>query len=187
MTPSLDVLICSHNEAAYIGRTLESLEGQSCAPASFGVIVVDNASEDATGEVVRQHRSRLNLSYVSETQLGLNYARNAGYRYSMADYVAHIDADAIADPNWIAGIHRVISHIEPDLLGGPYFPYYLEPKPAWFQDRYNSNDLGRIARWLAPGEYLSGTNMIWRRRFVDELGGFRNALGLVGRGLARGD
>lgn len=183
----IDVLICAYNEALHIPRILESLRLQSVGSRTFRVIFIDNASTDDTRRVVQENAHGLNLEYVYEARVGLNFARSAGYQNAQAPYVAHIDADAKADPHWIENIQKVIRQEQPDLCGGPYFPYHVTPKPVWFLDRYNSNYKGDTPHYLQEHEYLSGTNMIWRRSVVEQLGGFKPDIGLIGRGLARGD
>jgi glycosyltransferase involved in cell wall biosynthesis len=184
----IDVLMCGYNEAPHIPRALESLRAQSVEPRSFRIIFVDNASKDETRRIVEENSHGLNLEYVYEPQPGLNVARNTGYAHASADYVAHIDADAKADPRWIETALEVIRQERPDLCGGPYYPFYLTEKPDWFLDSYNSSlDKGAEARYLRDDEFLNGTNMIWRRSVVEELGGFNAHVGLTERGLARGD
>jgi glycosyltransferase involved in cell wall biosynthesis len=182
-----DVLICGYNEATNIPGILESLRLQSVGSEKFRVIFVDNASTDDTPRVVQANAHGLNLEYVYEPLLGKNSACNAGYRYAQAPYVAHLDADVKTDPHWLENILWVIQQEQPDLCGGPYFPYYVTPKPAWYLDRYGSNSLGDEPHYLRAHEYLSGSNMVWRRSIVEQLGGFKVGVGLVGRGLARGD
>lgn len=187
MSMNLDILMCGYNEAPHIPRALESLRAQTVAPRSFRVIFVDNASKDETRQVVEEHSHGLELEYVYEARPGLNIARNTGYSRARASYVAHIDADAKADPQWVETILEVIRREQPDLCGGPYFPYYMTEKPAWFLDDYNASQKGDEARYLQEHEFLNGTNMIWRRSVVERLGGFNAHVGLTERGLARGD
>jgi glycosyltransferase involved in cell wall biosynthesis len=142
---------------------------------------------DGTGGIVEQNVGDLTVSYVYEPAIGLNRARNAGYSHCRAAYVAHLDADARIDMDWVENILRVIEERAPDLFGGPYIPYYMGTKPEWFLDRYYSNDLGTEAKYLHDSQYISGTSMVWRRQVVEDLGGFRPEIGLVGRGLIRGD
>jgi glucosyl-dolichyl phosphate glucuronosyltransferase len=187
MKPKVDVLICAHNEAENIAAVLQSLRAQSAGPGEFRVIVVDNNSTDDTAGIAAQHAGELDLTIVRETRTGLNYARNRGYLHAETEYVAHIDADSVAAERWIETLTDTIDDLEPDLLGGPYRPFYTDPKPEWFRDAYNSLDLGGEPRFLEPNEFLSGTNMVWRRDVVRQLGGFDSDIGLKARGLSRGD
>lgn len=186
MTAKVDVLICAYNEAANIAQTLESLRAQTASPKSFRVIVVDNASQDDTRRVVEENAHGLELEYVYEAQPGLNSARNTGYRHARAAYVAHLDADAKADSRWIETITQAIRQERPIVCGGPLFPYYLETKPEWYLDRYNTDYRGDVACYL-PEQMLNGSNMVWQRSIVEQLGGFDVDIGLKGRGLTRGD
>jgi glycosyltransferase involved in cell wall biosynthesis len=187
MATDIDVLMCGYNEAPHIPRALESLRAQSVDSLSFRVIFVDNASRDETREVVLANSHGLSLEYVYEARPGLNSARNAGYGHARAPFVAHLDADAKADARWIENIRRVIADEQPDLTGGPIYPYYITEKPAWFSDAYNMDYKGDEARPLAEQEFLNGSNMVWRRSVVERLGGFNAKVGLMERGLARGD
>ncbi|HEX8136042.1 MAG TPA: glycosyltransferase [Pyrinomonadaceae bacterium] len=187
MSIKIDILICSYNEAPHIPGLLESLRQQTVGPESFRVIFVDNASNDDTRRVVQENAHGLDLEYFYEGRPGKNWACNAGYGIARTPYVAHIDADARADRRWLENILRVIREQQQDLFGGPYFPYYISDKPAWYLDRYNSETKGDAPRYLQDNEYLHGTNMVWRRSLVERLGGFDVNIGITGRGFARGD
>jgi glycosyltransferase involved in cell wall biosynthesis len=186
-TVPVDVVICCYNDGDLVPGLFESLQRQSIRPNSFRVIFVDNASTDGTRDIVARTAGPLRVEYVYEATLGHNAARNAGYARSTAPYIADLDTDVRVDPLWLENIARVIQERNPDLFGGQYRPFYLGPKPDWFHDRYYTSSRGSEASYLEDDEYLSGTTMIWRRQVVEDLGGFRSGLGLVGRGVARGD
>src|SRR5690606_40450470 len=44
------------------------------------------------------------LRYVREDRLGLNFARNTGAQTASAKYIAYIDDDAQAEPQWLEAI-----------------------------------------------------------------------------------
>lgn len=186
-TKSIDILICAHNEASYIPLLFDSLRKQTIGISTFRVIFVDNASTDDTEHVVGRHSTGMNIEYLKEPRLGKNWAINMGYAHASQPYVAHIDADCQADSRWLENILYVIRHEEPDLFGGPYYPYYLTPKPHWYVDRYNSHTHGPNALYLDASKGLSGANMIWKRSIVERLGGFDTSVGITGRSLRRGD
>lgn len=97
-----------------------------------------------------------------------------------------MEADAITLLRWIEEIISVITRLDLDLCGGPYFAQYVTPKPAWILNQNNGNSLGDTPRYLAQGENLSGTNMIWQRKLVEKLG-FKVGIGLARRRLVCGD
>jgi len=58
-TVPLSVVIATHNRSAALRRTLEALRTGALDRDEFEVIVVDNASTDATSEIARAHADRL--------------------------------------------------------------------------------------------------------------------------------
>ena len=183
----LDVVVCCHNDAALLPRLLEALANQSAGRDAFRVIVVDNGSTDDPRGVAERFKTQLDIGVVDEPILGLNRARNAGYRHARSSFVAHVDADSIPDPQWVEAIIDVTSRTGCDLCGGPYRPFYISQKPEWFEDRFIGHTWGDTPRPMQGREHPHGMNMIWKKATVERLGGFRAELGLHGRGLARGD
>ncbi|MBS1370177.1 MAG: glycosyltransferase [Lentisphaeria bacterium] len=51
MEPVISVVVRSHNDEAYVGRTLEVLTGQRCS-VPFEILSVDDASTDRTPEII---------------------------------------------------------------------------------------------------------------------------------------
>jgi glycosyltransferase involved in cell wall biosynthesis len=148
---------------------------------------VDNNSTDNTKEIVSKYMEGLNLVYVYEPRLGLSNARNVGYRKAQAPYVAFIDAHGMVDSTWMKNILKVIEAEKPDVLGGPYYPWYISSKPKWWLDEYHSLYHGGEPRYLDSHEYLSGTNMVWRKELLHRLGGFDSRLGVVGSRIRVGE
>jgi glycosyltransferase involved in cell wall biosynthesis len=183
----LDVVVCCHNDAALLPRLLDALAHQTAGRDAFRVIVVDNGSTDNPRNVAERYRGQLDIEMIEEPVLGLNRARNAGYRHAQSRFVAHVDADSIPDPEWVQAIVDVTSRTDCDLCGGPYRPFYVSQKPRWFEDRFIGHTWGDTARPMQGREHPHGMNMIWKKATVERLGCFRTELGLHGRGLARGD
>ncbi|HMH50513.1 MAG TPA: glycosyltransferase family 2 protein [Candidatus Acidoferrum sp.] len=94
-TPVVSIVIPTRNRAALLRRALESVVGQTYRPLE--VIVVDDASTDATGETVKAFAAAhpdLQLRYVRhEARQGGARARNVGIARATADFVAFLDDD----------------------------------------------------------------------------------------------
>ena len=82
------IVICTHNRAASLGRTLETLTLQALKGlGGLEILVVDNNCSDDTEAVVRSFTKRLPIRSCRETKLGLGHARNRGVRDSCGDTV----------------------------------------------------------------------------------------------------
>lgn len=183
--PLISVVVCTYNRAALLAQALETLGAQSLDPALYEILVIDNNSTDDTRATVERFAPR--ARHVLETAQGLSHARNRGWREARGTYVAYTDDDCKLLPGWLATARRVIEQRAPAAFGGPYFAFYMTPKPAWFKDSYASHDQGDEARALGPGEYLDGGNVFVRRDVLDALGGFDPGLGMAGKRVAYGE
>jgi N-acetylglucosaminyl-diphospho-decaprenol L-rhamnosyltransferase len=93
-----DVVIPTWNARDMLARALRALADE---PA--GVIVVDNASEDGTGALVRREFPGVRLLEL-ERNAGFGQAVNAGVAASSADAVVLINNDLIVEPGFVAAI-----------------------------------------------------------------------------------
>lgn len=96
---TISVVIITRNRAESLKDTLTSLTRQSRQPDE--VVVVDNASEDHTKDIILSFKDRLNIKYVYEAVRGIPHARNAGVQNATGEIIASIDDDCVADENWL--------------------------------------------------------------------------------------
>jgi glycosyltransferase involved in cell wall biosynthesis len=188
----ISVVICTHNRCQVLVHALASLVGQLIDPARFEVVVVNNGCTDKTNEVIETFRAqhpRHTIVAIDESRLGLSIARNTGIAYARGPYVAFLDDDAQASPGWLERALHWYTVLGEELLcvGGPIKPYYISPKPAWFCDEYETYSLGDRPRPLRPGEYLCGSNMIWRKSLFSACPGFDTPVGVRGAELSVGE
>src|SRR5262249_10110334 len=91
--PLVSAIIPTRNRAHLLPGAIDSVLAQEGLGAQFDVeiTVVDDASSDATSEVVRRYPA---VRYIRlETQRGAAAARNAGIKASTGKYVAFQDDD----------------------------------------------------------------------------------------------
>lgn len=189
--PLISIIICTHNRADYLAKALTGIDNLQAGGIPFDVIVVDNASRDATPKLAREWaagdlgRRRV----LTEPVPGLSRARNRGWRESTARYVAYLDDDAIALPDWCAVLANEISRNEDGvgLIGGKIEPIWEIARPAWLSDRLvpflSMLDLGDARRTLDEHECVVGANMAIDRRALEQAGGFDEQLGRRGKSL----
>ncbi len=87
-TELVSVVIPCYNQGRFLGEAIESVLRQSYR--CFEVIVVDDGSADATGDVVSRYRG---INCIRQPNQGPAAARNAGLRSSKGSYLIFLDAD----------------------------------------------------------------------------------------------
>lgn len=193
--PQLTVIICTHNRHAFLERCLGSLTRQSCGPDRFEVLIVDNASSDATSEVSASFlRENANFRYHMEAKLGLARARNAGLERTTAPLVAFTDDDAVPAHDWVERMLARFENLSNDivLLAGEIEPVWETERPEWLTDnllRPLSAHLGwdTVARILRNTEWVCEVNCCYRTEIIKRYGGFPEALGRKGDLLLSGE
>lgn len=112
----VSVIVPARDAEATIGDCVDSLLAQTYPQEKIELIVVDNASTDATTHVLRQYDGRIRV--VRERRRGAATARNAGIATARGDVAAFIDADCVADPDWLGSIVRPLGDPSVGIVGG---------------------------------------------------------------------
>ena len=107
---SFSVIVPAYNEEQYLCKTLESIQRAQeflCkrSPESTEIIVVDNASTDATADVGLS----CGASVIKETTRNVARVRNAGARGARGNVLVFIDADTIVPEELLWRINEVMS------------------------------------------------------------------------------
>jgi glycosyltransferase involved in cell wall biosynthesis len=103
---SIDVIICTYNNAPLLDCTLDALRRQRVeSDVEWSVLVVNNNCADDTEAVVRRHATDfpVPLTMAYEPEQGLTPARLRGVRETTAEWVAFVDDDCIVASDWIEG------------------------------------------------------------------------------------
>ncbi len=184
--PFLSIIVATFNRERFLDYCLKSLAEQSCAGKAFEVIVVDNNSTDRTRDLVAAHCCRYgHFRYLKEERQGVSHARNIGCRNARGTYVAFLDDDAIAEPDYVACVLRVITQFDPDFVCGPIYPYYTDPKPSWFDDELETRKFEQKSGFSTTCG-APGSNLVIRKNVLERLGMFDVNLGMEGKTIRLG-
>jgi glycosyltransferase involved in cell wall biosynthesis len=116
----ISIIVPAYNAAATLSRALDSIDAQTCLPAE--IILVDDASQDATWDVIQQLSGRHPDPPIKTVQLGRNSgpaaARNAGWAIASQEFLAFLDADDAWHPRKLELQHRwMADHAQVALCG----------------------------------------------------------------------
>jgi glycosyltransferase involved in cell wall biosynthesis len=176
----LSFVVPAYNEEAYLGACLQSILEQTRGLEHLTeIIVVNNASTDATREVALRY-PRVKL--VDEPRKGLPYARQAGFLASTGALLANVDADSRLTPGWTDKVLSIFRQdaargAKPALaaLSGPLLYYDLTPQQRRMVRIFY------LAAWLTyvtnkyvlrVGSMVQGGNFVVSRAALELIGGY---------------
>lgn len=182
------VVICAFTEERWehLIQAITSLQRQSTPPREIIVVVDHNRA------LFERVRARFPHIVVSENTnaRGLSGARNSGIAIARGEWIAFLDDDATAAPDWLAQLET--RYDEPNVIGvgGAIEPRFETARPAWFPREFDwviGCTYAGMPEHIAPVRNLIGCNMAFRRDAFDAVGGFRTDVGQVGASMLRCD
>lgn len=103
--PLISVIIPTYNYRGLIPKAIGSVLSQSYT--NYEIIVIDDGSEDDTGEVIRDiidsHPNHV-IKYTRTENRGIGAAKTLGIEQSSGDYLLFMDADDYMDPGCIESL-----------------------------------------------------------------------------------
>jgi glycosyltransferase involved in cell wall biosynthesis len=111
---------------------LASLAAAEAPSGGWKLIAVDNASTDATPQILRSFADRLPLTVLSEPVAGKNRALNLALGEAQGDLFVFCDDDVLVAPDWLTQWRAAAdAHPEFALLAGATRPHWPEAAPDW--------------------------------------------------------
>jgi len=189
------VAICTHNHAGHLQKTLQEFGKVLPSVKPFELLIVDNASSDATPQILDRvdwRRPDGDTRVVLEQRLGVANARNRAVKEARGEYLIFLDDDESPDLNWLTTYEEAIERWQPDALGGPYELELEQQAPPWLQEDL-LGFLGKLhhgpepKRLTDPATHLYTGNFAFRREIFERIGLFDPDLGRRGSVNAGGE
>ena len=110
----LSIIVPVYNVEAYLKKCVDSLLDQDIPVADYEIILVDDGSLDASGQICDQYAGpHENIRVIHQSNAGLSVARNTGIASAKGEYIQFVDSDDYLEPNVLNGI---LSRLENDRL-----------------------------------------------------------------------
>jgi glycosyltransferase involved in cell wall biosynthesis len=137
MTPRVSIITPLHNKGRYVGKTIESVLGQTVA--DLEMLVVENHSTDEGPKVVEEwarRDSRVRLIIAPPEVRGPGAARNFGLAEAKGDWILFLDADDLLEADYLERRLSVLkSYPQAKIIAGPWKNFYPEA-PDVFETHY---------------------------------------------------
>ncbi|WP_371397172.1 glycosyltransferase family 2 protein [Fretibacter rubidus] len=177
--PRASVIIVNYNGGAYLARCVASLLNQT--EARFEAFIVDNGSTDGSLERLPGLDARFTIIKAGEN-LGFAAANNLAAHKAKADWLALLNPDAFARPDWLEKLLSETRHKDVTMVGSLQY-MALEPETLdGAGDFYHASGLAWRAGFghpmsSAPTEASEafapcGAGALYHRETFLSLGGF---------------
>lgn len=164
--PSVTVYIPAYNAAEFLARSIEGLLAQTLRPDE--ILVVDDGSSDSTASIAQRYPQVTLIRH--EPNRGLGAARNTAVNAARSEFVASLDADCVADPNWLANLLPHFADSKIAGIGGRL----IEGVQRSIADRWRAAHMPQEwgPSFIRNPKFLFGCNNVFRRSVVLEVGGY---------------
>ena len=123
--PAISVLFPVYNTEKYLAEALDSLEAQIFR--NFEIIAVNDGSTDRSGEILRDYAARFpNIRLIEQANSGKPAALNAGLDQASGEWIAIMDSDDSAAPEYLGHLYATAQKTEADLVQCGYELVYPE-------------------------------------------------------------
>ena len=185
LKPWVTVICTAYNHESYIESALQSVIDQHYP--NVELIVIDNASQDQTATRIRtflgQHPA---IRFIqNSTNIGLCRAFNQGLRIAKGKYIIDLSADDILLSDRIARQVERFEELPDDYAVVFSNAAYVNANRQLLDYHYPIDELGQSTIQIPTGDvfrqvlasyFICTPTMMMRKRVLDELGGYDEAL-----------
>jgi glycosyltransferase involved in cell wall biosynthesis len=154
----ISVVIPAYNCARYIDKCLGSILSQSLPKKDYEVIVVNDASTDATKNVLSAYEKQVRIIN-NRSNKGLIFSLNKGVRAAKGRYIMRLDADDYVDRNLLSSTLKVAETSSCDCI---------------YTDRYETSIRSRKQRYIRVGPNnlfdMIGCGILFKKEIFKSLG-----------------
>ncbi len=165
--PKVSIIAPVYNSQDFISKLLESLVAQDYPSDRLEILIVDNGSNDNTAKIISDYP----VTLLFEKDIQSSYAaRNKGLEVATGEILAFIDADCIAESDWVSNAVKCLNSSKADLVAGHVEFFYKSDKPT-ATEIFDSVTHMQPERTVKQG-VAATANLFVNRRVFDKIGVF---------------
>ncbi|MDM8535967.1 mycofactocin biosynthesis glycosyltransferase MftF [Desulfobacterales bacterium HSG17] len=175
--PFVSIIIPVRNRPQDISACLKSLEKLDYPEDKKEIIVVDDASDDNTPEIVKNFSGVRLIPLTEHSQA--SFCRNRAAQAAKGDILAFIDSDCLADTSWLRELVPAFRDESLGALGGLVDSYYSEKKLDQYEKVKSALKIGSWFKRSMEDEkffYVPTCNFLVRREIFLKLEGLKEEL-----------
>lgn len=174
---TISVIIPVYNSEKTIYKVLESINGQTALKNIIEIIIVDDGSQDCSGELIasfKESHPLLNILYFKQENHGVSHARNTGMKKATGELIALMDSDDLWLPTKIERQLQVLEE-NPDVvfLGAGYLcGAEKKETPLFIRGKKIEGLFKATLRDIYWKHFPATSSVIFYRKAIDVVGYF---------------
>ena len=169
--PEISVIVPHYEQHDALAACLESLAHQSLSLSKFEVIVIDNGSSADLLNLAAQYPDFI---FLSENMKGAAHARNCGMAAARGKNFAFIDADCVADRDWLQS--GLVALRVSDLVGGEVLVTTNSAESITGVEAFECVFAFHQRRYINRKHFSVTANLFARRKAAELIGPFKNGV-----------
>jgi glycosyltransferase involved in cell wall biosynthesis len=165
----ISLYIPSYNSSRTIKECLEGALRQTVKPDE--IIVIDDGSTDDSADIIGRYPVRL---VCNDRNRGLVYSRNKAFKLAGGEFVAALDADCVASPDWLGNLMSVFPEGDVAGAGGRAREKYASSLADKWRCLHMDQGWGNWRLDFPP--FLYGSNTVFRKTAIEETGFYNEYL-----------
>ncbi|MEW9307129.1 glycosyltransferase family 2 protein [Labrys neptuniae] len=174
--PGVAVVIPCYNAGLTLAQTLESAIGQ---PGLAELVVIDDGSTDGSAEIARRYLPADRV--IEGPNRGVSAARNRGIAETSSEWLLFLDADDLLTPGTLE--RRLAVAEEADAVACDYQEFSTDEQGTATLSQARGIDWPALRqdaeRAIASHVWITTGALLYRRRLVEAIGGFRPDLPVI--------
>ena len=173
----VSIYIPAYNAEKTIEKSIQSIKQQTY---KFNeIIIIDDNSTDTTNQILNEIDGIKVIK--NNTNKGLGYNRNLGFKISSNDIVASIDADVVLVESWLEIMIKNFEKNKNIICGGKMIEKLIQNKFNLWRAKYYSQNWGDKSFENPP--FLYGCNTIQHKSVWDTVKGYDESLNTNGEDI----
>ena len=159
----ITVVVCTYNGAERLANTLQHLAAQGLPTTQWELLLVNNASTDATAslgpQLWKQTGCKAQARFLEQPTPGKSHALMLAFQQAKYRYIIICDDDNWLSPNYLQlALEIMENHPDYGIVGGRAEAVADEPLPEWFYEHQYAYACGCPHSVSAN---FTGTGMMW--------------------------
>lgn len=169
----ISVILPTHNGVTTLPLAMEAFKDVEPPGEGVEFIVVDNASSDATRDVVVRYLDALPLTVLSEPRQGKSFALNKAIGVARGDLIVFADDDVLPGAQWLSALGQAAAaYPDVDLFAGQVRHFWQKAPPGWLRrlaEEGRSYGGTPVDQPEGPvsATFFKGGNFMVRRKVID--------------------